>query len=239
MRNSECRTRSMHKPRFFLLLLCLALWGQSRFAQADDLSLSCDHNDHNARSVLRKSPHGAWRRSEHLLVVAWHNGEQEFHDKPARDDSTGSVRFAYCEYNALAHLHLIRKQDDDLVSGVLLDDETGHMLPGGENVIVSPDLHQYMAERQPDGLDGVQLFVFRNDGSLVWQGVSGIADPGQKEWSAYLEDWHWNADNKLQASLICASDINRNKPHRIPVTLDNKDGTYQWWPKVACQRSRN
>lgn len=229
----------MYKPRFLLLLLCSILWGQPFLAHADDLGLSCDHNDHNARNVLKKSPHGASRRNEHLLVVAWRNGEQEFRDKPPRDDSTGGTRYAYCEYNSQTHLHLIRKQDDDLISGVLLDDDSGRTLPGGESVIVSPDLHQYVAERQPDGLDGVQLLVYRNDGSLIWQGVSGITDPAQKDWLAYLEDWHWSMDNKLQAYLICASDINRNRPHRILVTLDNKDGTYQWWPKVACQRGRN
>lgn len=229
--------KRMHTPRFLLLFLAPLLWGLPPLALAEDLSLSCDHNDHNARYVLKKAPHGAWRRNEHLLVVGWKNGELEFRDKP-RDDASDGTRFAYCEYSPAAHLHLIRRQEELLTSGVLLDNETGRLLPGGESVLISPDLRQYLAERQPDGLDGSQLFVFRADGSLVWQGVSGIADPGQKDWAAYLEDWHWSTENKLQAYLICAADINRTKPHRIPVTLDNKDGTYQWWPKVACQRSR-
>jgi hypothetical protein len=221
--------------QYLVVLAMTTLATFTSAAQADDMVLECSNGSTSARSALRKAPLGAKRPGKHLLVVRWQHGSQNFEDTPPHEPLAGT-HYRYCDYSTQAHLHLIGKQQDAMRTGMLLNDETGQLTPAGNRVIVSPDQHLYFAQRQPDGLDGEEWLVYHSDGSVLWQGFSGIEDKPGSNWLAVLDDPHWTNDNKLQAKLTCAAYIANPRVHKTIVTLESKDGSYQWWPKIACPR---
>ena len=154
------------------------------------------------RARFQQAPHGAKRVSEHQLEVRWAAGTRVFKDKPPYEPLDG-VSWAYCGYSPVLKLHLIRKADQDLFTGVLLDDRTGSLLPGGEAVLFSPDQHFYLAYEQPDGLDGECLKLYKRNGIMQWKGYDFIASPDGKSVivdSENMRDMRWGKQNRPQAT---------------------------------------
>jgi hypothetical protein len=142
------------------------------------------------------------------------------------------IRYEYCGF-ALG-FHLIRKADDGLFTGVLLDSTSGKVLPAGQTVIFAPGSARYFATQQPDGLDGEEWLLYSRAGSRLWKGVAGIlAKSLQGNWDyfiATLERPHWSAAGELEATLRCAADTTQT----TAVTLRAEAKRYAWVPTVRC-----
>src|SRR5476649_2912981 len=114
----------------------LLLLGHAAAAQG---ALSCERllgQEQTAElPYLRTAPHGASRPTKHSLVVKWSKGVHDFVDKaPYWEQGEDGSRHLYCGFDAQLGMHLIYKIDETSGRGVLLDDVTGRVLPGGETV---------------------------------------------------------------------------------------------------------
>jgi len=179
---------------------------------------------------LHQSPHGAKRLSEHQLEVVWTAGTRVFKDEPPYEPLDG-VSWAYCGYSPVLKLHLIRKADHDLFTGVLLDDRTGSVVPGGEGVFFSPDHHLYLAYEQPNGQDGETLKLYKRNGVMLWKGYDFIASLDGKSVivdAENMRNMRWDNQNRPQATLYLVGD------RTVTVTLmrDSK-GKLDWLPRVT------
>jgi len=179
---------------------------------------------------LHQAPHGAKRLSKHQLEVRFATGTRVFKDKPPYEPLDG-VSWAYCGYSAVLKLHLIRKTDHDLFTGVLLDDRTGSLLPGGEAVLFSPDQHFYLAYEQPNGLDGEWLKLHKRNGVMLWKGYDFIPSPDGISAivdSENMRDMRWDKQNRPQATLHLSGG------KTMTVTLMRNDkGKMDWLPRVT------
>jgi len=184
------------------------------------------------RARLQQAPHGAKRVSKHQLEVRWTSGTRIFKDKPPYEPLDG-VSWAYCGYNAVLKLHLIRKADQGLFTGVLLDDTTGSLVPGGEAVLFSPDQHFYLAYEQPDGLDGESLKLYKRNGVMLWEGYDFIESPDGESVivdSENMRDMRWDKQNRPQATLY----LRGGKTTTVTLMRDDK-GKMDWLPRVTVR----
>lgn len=182
------------------------------------------------RARFHQAPHGAKRTNEHQLEIRWVAGTRVFKDKPPYEPLDG-VSWAYCGYNPVLMLHLIHKADYDLFTGVLLDDRTGSLLPGGEAVLFSPDQHFYLAYEQPDGLDGGLLKLYKRNGIMLWKGYDFIASPDGKSAiveSENMRDMRWDKEDRPQATLY----LSGGKTMAVTLMRDSK-GKLDWLPRVT------
>lgn len=179
---------------------------------------------------LSQAPHGGKRTGKHTVVITWSGGQRTFKDKPPFNEPLDGVSWAYCGYSASLHFHLIAKTDTGLFTGVLVDDERGTVLPGGEAVLFSPDRQYYIAYEQPDGQDGETLKLYKRDGTLVWKGYNGILSSDGKSVvvdSEHMKNMRWDKENRPQATAV----LNNGKTQTITLTRTSK-GTRQWLPKI-------
>ena len=229
--------------KLFTLILFQSLLFQFCSVRADDLEMDCSTTDREVPSMLKYAPSGAKRLNPYTLQVNWKNGKALFVD-PVPFDAEGAT-WSYCGYSANAKLHLIQHNDGDF-SGELLNDQTGNILQAGQHVLISPNLRNYFASSQPDGLDGEEWEVYSIDGISVWKGYSFIEDPSNKG-HIYAElSWpFWNAQGKLESSYQCFSASNDylvNKtplPDRTKVTLKEINGAYAWTPEAKCAKAKD
>jgi hypothetical protein len=149
---------------------------------------------------MHQAPHGAKRLNKRQLQVNWVGGAHVFEEKPPYDADLDGVRWAYCGYSSELRLHLIMKQDGDLFTGVLLDESNGHLLPGGEDVLFSPNHERYLAFEQPDGQDGETLKLCTRNGTVIWSGYNGILSRDGVSIENEIRDVHWNAQNQVVAT---------------------------------------
>lgn len=180
---------------------------------------------------FRQAPRGARRLNEHELEVRWATGTRIFKDKPPYDEPLAGVSWAYCGYNAALRLHLISEADNDLFTGVLLNDKTGRTLPGGLAVLFSPDRRFYLAYEQPDGQDGETLKLYKRDGILLWTGYDFITSADGKSevvGSENMRNMRWDNQDRPQATLFLEG------ARTLTVTLmrDN-EGKLGWLPRVT------
>lgn len=183
-------------------------------------------------SRFHQAPHGAKRRSEHQIEIRWSKGTRLFTDKPPYEDLAG-VSWAYCGYNPDLKLHLLRKTDNDLFTGVLLDDNTGQLLPGGFAVLFSPDRSFYLAYEQPDGLDGETLKLHKRNGAMLWKGYDFIASPdGQSVIvdAENMRNMRWDNENRPQATLY----LRGGGTKTVTLMRDSK-GKLDWLPPVVTR----
>jgi hypothetical protein len=182
------------------------------------------------RARFLQAPHGAKRVSEHQLEVRWASGTRIFKDKPPYEPLDG-VSWAYCGYNAVLKLRLISKADQGLFTGVLLDDTSGSLSPGGEAVSFSPDQHFYLAYEQPDGLDGESLKLYKRNGVMLWKGYDFIASPDGK-WvivdSENMRDVRWDKHDRPQATLY----LSGGRTMTVTLMRDG-EGNVDWLPRVT------
>ena len=82
------------------------------------------------------APHGASRSGKHTLIVHWQRGSREFKDKaPYMEGTMDGLYWTYCGYSPQAGVHVIQKNDGaDPLTGVLLNENDGSILPGGFSV---------------------------------------------------------------------------------------------------------
>jgi len=120
-----------------LLSPAAAPQGDGRFALSCDALLTPDSKEETLR--LGNAPHHAKRVEKHRLEVSWVGGRQAFVNKPPYDEPFACTTRAYCGSDAQLNLHLLLKRDERLLTGVLLDDRIGGILPGGQTVMFSPD----------------------------------------------------------------------------------------------------
>jgi len=127
------------------------------------------------------------------------------------------VAYQYCGFGL--GFHLIRKSDEGLFTGVLLDTKTGRVLPAGKTVIFAPDTSRYFAVQQPDGLDGEEWLLYSRGGTRLWKGLSGVeAKSPMGNWTyfiATLQQPHWSTTGELEAILRCADDTTKTAVVRL------------------------
>jgi hypothetical protein len=190
------------------LMLASSVIGQNRV-------LDCDTSE----SKMNKAPNGARRIDEHTLEVKFAGGSKSFKDEAPFDYELDGVEYEYCDYNPAVKFHLIRKRDQDLFTGFLMNESSGKILDAGQVVIFSPDGKKYFASRQANGMDGTQWFIFTVAGQLEWQGDSmadTLVDPG------------WNSEGKFQAKYRCSDD-----DYKI-VVLTRSGKQWSWVPEAKC-----
>lgn len=241
MKCQFCLPRTVSLRLSLLAALLSGLSGTTWAAGAR--TLDCPNGDLQDKAVLKQAPSGAKRVGKHVLEVNWQGGKQVFRDTPPYDDELSNLHWEYCGYDAETGFHHLLKADKGLFTGVLLHEQGGKVQPAGQRVIFSPDRKQYFASRQPNGLDGEEWLLYRQDGQLLWTGMSGIEDPRAHNWLATLDNPRWSADNLLQADQQCiadqASGNNSAKTTRLtltPVADDrNPDKVrYTWLLKTRC-----
>jgi hypothetical protein len=158
-------------------------------------------NDGNEIAVLRKAPHGAKRIGKHTLEVNWAKGVRRFVDKDCSEGYIGGSCWEYRGYCASLHLHQINHEEGDLFTGVLLDDVSGKLLPGGSSVIFSPDGKKYLASSQWDGKEFSDWKLYSREGILLWEGDSGIVGKND-EILAEFESPSWSSSADLLADSV-------------------------------------
>jgi hypothetical protein len=183
-------------------------------------------------TALRAAPVAVRRVSKDRLMIRWARGIRIFRDTGVVAGELGGTAYEYC--GQVLGYHLIRKADEGLFTGVLLDTVTGKLLPAGQFVMFAPDSARYFATQQPNGLDGEEWLVYSRTGTRVWKGLSGISakasDAKYDYFIATLESPHWTSEGELSATLRCASDTTRT----AAVTLKRSGARYSWAPVMRC-----
>lgn len=210
--------------------LALLIAAAEASIQADGgRTLACGESEVTA---LRAAPPGVRRVSKERLTIRWARGTRVFRDTGVVAGEIGGTAYQYC--GPVLGYHLIRKADEGMFTGVLLDTATGKLLPAGQVVMFAPDSARYFATQQPDGLDGEEWLVYSGTGTRIWKGLSGIsakASGGSYDYFvATLEAPHWTSQGELSATLRCASDTTRTSA----VTLRRTAARYSWVPAVHC-----
>jgi hypothetical protein len=217
---------------FMVLPLFLVAGIMAQSSRGVDLYCAASVEPNSARetALFHQSPHGAKRLSKHQLEVGWAGGKAIFKDKPPYDEPLDGLRWAYCGYSPTLKLHLIQKGDGDLFTGTLLDDQTGARLPGGSEVLFSPDRRYYLAYEQQDGLDGDNLTLYKRDGTVVWGGYNGVLSRDGKSVvvnSEDMRDMRWDSQNRPQAT------VRLHGGRTLVITLTHtRSGEWEWLPPI-------
>jgi hypothetical protein len=227
--------------KILLSFVCLLqLTGKVATSQ-DALTMRCSNPPPGQREVdevvqpmsdeevarLHDAPHGARRVGKHQLEVAWGGGKRIFTDKPPYDDPFDGVLWAYCGFEDKLGLHLVLKHDRWLLTGVLLDDRIGSILPAGKTVLFAPDQKFYLAYEQQAGQDGETIKLYQRSGAPLWEGNSDILSADGKSVIAELEGMHWEALSNFKAT------VRLNDGKTMHLTLKrNTNGKWGWLPRI-------
>jgi len=158
-----------------LMFLCILIASTTvACGQTAPLCGSAGYVDRNEIAFLPKAPHGAKRIGKQTLEVNWAKGIRRFVDKDCSEGYIGGSCWEYRGYCASLHLHQINHEEDDLFTGVLLDDVSGKLLPGGASVFFSPDGKKYLASSQWNGKELSDWKLYSREGTLLWAGDSGV-----------------------------------------------------------------
>jgi hypothetical protein len=225
----------LYIPMLFLVTACAG--------QADDkLTLDCllSHGGRDGLEVwiepmsaeeaarLHSAPSGAKRLSKHQIEVDWVDGKKTFEDEQPYDEPY--LTWIYCGYNATLKLHLLSKSDGDLSTGVLLNDETGSLLAGGQTVMFSPDREYYVAYDQPDGLDGKTLKLYTKAGAMLWEGYNGVLASDGISFVAAFENLRWDGQDQPQVTVR----LGESRTSMLTLT-QGIDGKREWLPRLVCK----
>jgi hypothetical protein len=181
---------------------------------------------------LQYAAHGTRRLTTHELQVVWANGQRLFKDEPPFDEPMAGIFWVYCGYSSPLKLHLVGKNDANnsfIVTGDLVDDNNGSVLPGGEAILFSPNRKLYLAYEQPYGQDGETLKLYSREGHLLWQGYNGFLSPDGKIVLGEFEHLHWDSRSRLVAEI---------KPvgkQRMTVILVHRGSTKWEWTAVGAR----
>jgi hypothetical protein len=179
---------------------------------------------------MLQAPHGANRTGKHVLMVHWQHGSREFEDKaPYMEGTIDGLYWTYCGYSPQVGFHVILKNDADRLTGILLNEKDGSILPGGFSVSFSADLQKYFAREQEDGADLETIKFFSRTGKLLWSGPAGLLSPDGVIELSEFENVHWDKAGRLIA-------ISKNFETQQRATLVMKtspNGNWQWRPIPA------
>ncbi len=126
-------------------------------------------------------------------------------------------------------MSLLYKCEGDLFTGVLLNDATGALRPGGTKVMFSPDRRYYLAWEHGAGQWGDTLKLYSRGGALVWQGDDGIPSPDGKNVIGRFDGLRWTDQNQLRASAI-----RDDTKVATTVTLTKRgNGRWEWLPEAV------
>jgi hypothetical protein len=208
---------------FLLSMMMLATTGSAASSgQNSGTVLRCDDRESES---LKNAPAGVKRTDVHTLQITWLHGTSMFKDEPS-DYELDGVEWEYCDYDPRLRLYFLKKRDEGLFTGVLLNEVTGKVLEAGEHVVISPDGARFFASQQPDGMDGKRWFIFKMDGTIEWQGDSDMDrryDPS------------WTSQGQLQAKYNCTlGGVPRDAPWKR-VSLKKTDGKWNWSPPIKCR----
>jgi len=169
--------------------------------------------------------------------VNWEGGVREFRDTGTQDGYLGGTAYRYCGFSEVVGLHLVGVMEEDVFTGALLDHGTGRVMTAGKAVMFTPDGSKYFARVQPNGLDGERWYLYERDGSMFWEGLSGVSEQhpslGYDYFVATLDRPRWNDAGDFQASLSCT--IGRAGPVTT-VTLTRDGSGWTWLPVIRCPR---
>jgi len=151
---------------------------------------------------LRQAPHGASRLRKHILQVHWQSGAHQFKDvAPYMQGDMDGLYWTYCGYDSEAGVHVIQKNGSDLLTGLLVDEKTGSILPGGFSVVFSPDSRQYITYEQEEGAELHNVKLYTRAGKLLWSGHNGLLSADGQTVTAEFLRIYWDASGKLLAEF--------------------------------------
>jgi hypothetical protein len=176
---------------------------------------------------MLQAPHGASRAGKHILLVHWANGIHTYKDKPPYEQLAG-VLWTYCGYNPAVGFHLIRKEDVDLFTGILLNESTGALLPGGYSVSFSPDRQSYISWDQENGMDEGIIKLYSIHGTLLWKGFSGLISQDGKSVYPDFDSVYWNNAGKLIAEYQIP-----DKGKFIAILTQTKNSHWRWVSRIS------
>lgn len=209
------------KTAILILLVLLPAAGTAGWS-GYPLSLEC-----SIPPLTKHAPHGEARTGGHQTEVLWARGHRILKDEPPYGEPLDGLRWTYCGYHRKTGLHMLLKADHGVFTGVLIDDQTGALLPGGEKVLFSGNRQHYLVYEQPDGQDGETIKLFRRDGTLLWKGYNGLLTPDRKYVMSEFENMHWDDYNRLRATA-------RDKGKAVIVTLTRGHrGQWEWLPRLS------
>lgn len=210
------------------LAAALFAFACSAFCHADPLTYSCGSIAEESDSISRLGVGTARRASPHRLTINTAKGAVSFVDQAPHDEPFAGVHYWFCDRHD--GYMLIGVQRDALFTGELVNESTGAVIKAGASVSFSPDRSAYLAEEQPDGLDGEQWSVHAADGRALWSGYSFIPRGGNgDEIEIELEQPAWQADGELVANAACAGST-----AVWPVRLIERQGQWSWQPRRPC-----
>ena len=176
---------------------------------------------------MLQAPHGANRSGKHTLIVHWQRGSREFKDKaPYMEGTMDGLYWTYCGYSPQAGIHVIQKNGTDWLTGILVNEKDGSILPGGFSVSFSPDLQKYFTREQEDGADLETIKLFSRTGKLLWSGLAGLLSPDGKNEISEFENVHWDTAGKL----IAISKNYESQQRETLVMTTTANGSWQWSP---------
>lgn len=183
-----------------------------------------------AAEIRRLAPESVQRTAPHVLRVTTAARALVLKDVPPYDEPLSGQHYYFCSRGA-GYLHF-RFEDDSLFTGVLVNEQSGVLMPAGQEVIFSPDLRAYFATEQPEGLDGEVWKIRAADGRPSWSGYSFITRQDRPDTIyATLDQPAWTPSGELTARATC---IDGNWT-RWQVKLLKIAGDWQWRPLRRCR----
>ena len=200
--------------------------------------LNCEHVDPTEPAVeatlIRQFGGGLVKRaSPHVLLIQAGGHEVRLEDKPPHDEPFAGIHRWFCDRRG--GFILLRTDEGSVATGTLVNEATGAVTPGGQDVVFSEDWRAYFAEEQPDGLDGTQWKIYGVKGELSWAGDNLIPDRQHPDRNvAYLDEPRWKSTGEFVAQATCVT-ANEKK---WPVTLKKVGGKWDWSPRADCPAER-
>lgn len=131
---------------------------------------------------------------------------------------------------------LLGLSEDEHSHGVLIDEETAALLPGGERVIFSPDRRAYFAVEQYNGMDAEVWKVYYRDGREFWSGASFLPYLNEPQRARYyLQRPSWTATCEVQAQAMCALQPTVLWPVKL---VKSAQSEWVWRPLRPCPAAR-
>lgn len=228
------------KTHVILAAAAIVLIPHTQFRAAGQTSLQCtspntaenpvgsfqvEPNSAGELTRMRQAPHRALRPKKHLLVVHWQAGQRRFEDKyPYMQGTLDGLYWTYCGFVPEAGVHLIQRNDPDELSGILVDEKTGVILPAGFSVSFSPGSKKYVALINNNG-DFEVVKLFSRSGNLLWQGENGLLSADQQSVIAEYLDLHWDA----AGTLLAEYEDDKGRKHSLTPEITG-EGYGKWMP---------
>jgi hypothetical protein len=211
-----------------MLFLAMPAWSDASTLTLDCAAAMNTTNEKVAEARLLSATHGMARRlSEPVLQLSVAGRLLTFRDVPS-DEALMDLSYTFC--GSREGYSLIGKSNGTLFTGELIEEKSGHVLPGGLQVIFSPDRRAYLAVEQENGIDGTDWTIhYADSGKISWKGYSFIASTNP---SIELENPRWTEKGEFIATAHCWEDVPDTTARLI-----NVSGKWRWAvPKTARQR---